>query len=207
MSFNSRGANGEGWTVGEIIQMTTREFPLEDPPRNWPGRPFAQRDTEPNNSTPQYYRITDVKCDKGELAIYDRSYFCKKSYIPKDHVTETIKVEPMVNIADVPLLSMEKYTGVHWHINVTHMSINQDRDGMPLRTIDRLIIAELPPNYVPLLSYTSDWAIDDSTDHSKFSKHHSMSDAPIDHDTRVFNSPIDRSKFSQHYSMTFGHVL
>lgn len=142
------------FSIGDVIQMKTTPIPLEDPPRNWGGLPFSPRDFDPTTEAApqfptcyQFYRITETSTDYGASAIPERNYYTKTSYVPEDHWVHIIQVEPMV-----PNFNNERFNGVHWHINVTHMSVCQNKDGMGLRTIDRLVLVDLPEGYIPLLS-------------------------------------------------------
>lgn len=145
------------FSIGNVIQMQTTPIALEDPPRSWGGLPFSPRDFDPTNeahfSFPtqyQFYRVTKTSTNVGASAIPERNYHTKTSYVPEDHQVHIIQVEPMVyNGGD---FTHERFDGVHWHINVTHMSVCQNKDGMGLRTIDRLVLVDLPEGYIPLLS-------------------------------------------------------
>tara|TARA_A200000113_G_C8857669_1_gene352308 strand:+ start:561 stop:1298 length:738 start_codon:yes stop_codon:yes gene_type:complete len=145
--------------VGDIIQMNTKSFPCDDPTRTFSGTPFPPRDLDPTiiRHTPdspnfQYYRVEQKLIGKGSTIIPEARYQSKIStFIPKDHEIHGVVVHPISY--NTPLLaSQPRYTGIHWWINVTHMSVNQNVDGMPLRTITRLVKVDPPFSYVSLLS-------------------------------------------------------
>lgn len=141
----------------DVIQMQTTPIPLEDPPRNWGGLPFSPRDFDPtpppgvpNGKSYQFYRVTDTITNVGASAIPERNYYTKLSYVPEEQRVHIIQVEPMV-YADSDIKD-ERFDGVHWHINVTHMSVCQNKDGMELLAINRLVLVDLPDGYISLLS-------------------------------------------------------
>lgn len=148
------------FSIGDIIQMKTTPIPLEDPPRNWGGLPFSPRDFDPNppqtrgtqldTTSYQFYRVTRTSTNVGGYAIPDRNYYTTSAYVQEDHRVHIIEVEPMVYNFDN--FKHERIDGVHWHINVTHMSLCQNKDGMGLRIIDRLVLVDIPPGYISLLS-------------------------------------------------------
>ena len=145
--------------VGDVIQMKTLSFPIEDPPRSFNGIPFPPRDLDPtiirhSPKSPnfQYYRVKRTLVGTGSSVIPDAKYYSRSSnYIPEDHKIRGVIVEPISY--NTPLLSSQPhYTKVNWWINITHMSVNQNVDGMPLRTINRLVKVDPPFSYVCLLS-------------------------------------------------------
>lgn len=146
--------------IGDIIQMNTLSIPIANPPKTFSfAIPFPPRDLDPtiirhSPKSPnfQYYRVEKTLMGTGSSVIPDREHYSRSSdYILEDYKIYGVMVEPISY--NTPLLSSQpNYTKVNWWINITHMSVNQNGDGMPLRTIKRLVKVDPPHSYVSLLS-------------------------------------------------------
>ena len=139
---NGNRVNGQmyDYKVGQVIYFTTRELPFEEQEasRNFQGNPFPIRTYYSDNTGKRYeqlYKVVGVM-EGGSEVIPDRRAMAM-SYLPEGHRCKLLMVSPLNKNG---LVDMEDYTGVHWFLNVTHMAVSQNVDGMPLEYIESVYV-------------------------------------------------------------------
>jgi hypothetical protein len=128
--------NAHRFKYGDVIQMELADFP-HDPLRPMSSYPFPQRASyrlADGSTKPQLYRVTESRHGNTSAIIFNRRHHAISHFV-EGHNTLIMKVEPLPvheNAGD------ESYTGIHWFIDVTHMSICQDVDAMPINIISKM---------------------------------------------------------------------
>ena len=130
--------NAHLFKYGDVIQMELADFPHE-PLRTFSSSQFPPRASyrlADGSTKPQRYRVTEWERGTTSAIIFYRRHYAA-SYFVEGHNTLIMKVEPLPvheNAVD------ESYTGIHWFIDVTHMSICQDVDAMPINIITKMYL-------------------------------------------------------------------
>ena len=128
--------NAHRFKYGDVIQMELADFP-HDPLRPMSSYPFSPRASyrlADGSTKPQRYRVTESRIGSNSSIIFYRRHYAASHFV-EGHNTLIMKVEPLPvheNAVD------ESYTGIHWFIDVTHMSICQDVDAMPINIITKM---------------------------------------------------------------------
>lgn len=121
--------------------MEIDDFPHEPlrPISSYPFQPRSNYNLKDGTMMPQRYKVVESRHGSNASIIFNRRYHAV-SYFVEGHYTQILKLEPLPvheNAED------ESFTGIHWFIDVTHMSICQDVDAMPINIITKLFL--IPP--------------------------------------------------------------